>query len=48
MFFIMKCIWQKYKIWLLIVMFYAVFGIVKIFKLLNQININKFKLSANR
>ena len=30
----MKCIWQKYKIWLLIGAFYAAYGAVKAFKML--------------
>jgi hypothetical protein len=44
----MKYIWQKYKIWLLIAVFYTAYLLVKSFKILKQIDIYKIKLSANR
>ena len=44
----MKFIWQKYKTWLLILVFYAVYGAIKSFKMLKHINIHKIKLSTNR
>ena len=44
----MKYIWHKYKIWLLIVVFYTVYCVVKSYKMIKQIDIHKIKLSANR
>jgi len=44
----MKSIWHKYKIWLLIGMFYTAYCAVKSFKMLKHIDIHKIKLSANR
>ena len=44
----MKWIWHKYKIWLLIGVFYAAYGVVKSFKMLKHMDIHKIKLSANR
>jgi hypothetical protein len=44
----MKGIWHKYKIWLLIGVFYAAYCAVKGFKMLKHIDIHKVKLSANR
>ncbi len=44
----MKGIWHKYKIWLLIGVFYAVYWVVKGFKMVKQIDIHKNKPSADR
>jgi len=41
----MKTIWQKYKIWLLIVMFYAAYLAVKSLKVLKNIDIRKINLT---
>jgi len=46
--FIMKCIWHKYKIWLLIGVFYTAYCVIKSFKILKHIDIHKIKLIANR
>ncbi len=46
--FIMKGIWQKYKIWLLIGVFYIAYCVVKGFKMVKQIDMHKNKLSADR
>ena len=47
LFFIMKGIWQKYKIWLLIGVFYSAYWVVKGFKMLKRIDIHRIKLSAD-
>ena len=44
----MKSIWHKYKVWLLIGVFYTAYGVVKGFKMLKHIDIHKIKLSTNR
>ena len=46
--FIMKSIWQKYKIWLLIAGFYAVYSVLRIFKMLKHIGTQKIKLDTDR
>jgi hypothetical protein len=42
----MKTIWQKYKVWLLIVMFYTAYLAVKSLKVLRNIDIHKIKLTG--
>ena len=44
----MKTIWQKYKIWLLIVLFYAAYMLAKSLKILKHIDIHKINLTSNR
>ena len=44
----MKWIWQKYKIWLLVGVFYSAYCVVKGFKMLKRIDIHRIKLSADR
>ena len=44
----MKTIWHKYKIWLLIIVFYTAYCVAKSFKMFKQMDSHKIKLSANR
>jgi hypothetical protein len=44
----MKGIWHKYKIWLLIGVFYAAYCVVKGIKMVKQIDILKNKLNTDR
>jgi hypothetical protein len=45
---IMRFIWHKYKIWLLITVFYTAYLLVKSFKILMHFNIHKHNLNLNR
>ena len=44
----MKGIWHKYKIWLLIGVFYAAYCVVKGFKMVKQIDKHKIETFAKR
>jgi hypothetical protein len=44
----MKCIWHKYKTWLLIVAFYTAYCVAKSLKMLKQIDTHGTIIGANR
>ena len=44
----MKCIWQKYKVWVLIVMLYTLYGMMKVFKTIKRIDFHKSNFKDNR
>jgi hypothetical protein len=44
----MKGIWHKYKIWLLIGVFYAAYWVAKGFKIVKQIDMHKIETFVKR